>query len=121
MWRPVPEFFKRRRPDLEQAGTDSVAWHGRARVHQSYSGDQSLAGHLEPQPWRQQAKPADGGHLRDEAETWETVRNLEDAPDDAWAYPAVTWIEDQAYITYFNYQGGHSLLLKTLPASWFYD
>ncbi len=72
-------------------------------------------------PGANKRNPLTAAISRDEAETWETVRNIEDAPDDAWAYPAVTWIEDQAYITYFNYQGGHSLLLKTLPASWFYD
>jgi predicted neuraminidase len=56
---------------------------------------------------------------RDEGLTWENFRNLEDAPDDAWAYPAVTWIEDRALVTYFNYQGGLSLQLRIVPASWF--
>lgn len=57
---------------------------------------------------------------RDEGKTWEQFRNLEDAPDDAWAYPAVTWVNQEALSTYFNYKGGHSLLLKILPATWFY-
>jgi hypothetical protein len=48
------------------------------------------------------------------------VRNINDAPDDAWAYPAVTWVKDQALLTYFNYKGGLSLALKILPADWFY-
>ena len=56
---------------------------------------------------------------KDEGETWEQFRNLEDAPDDAWAYPAVTWVKDRAIITYFNYKGGLSLQLRILPASWF--
>jgi len=56
---------------------------------------------------------------RDEGETWESFRNLEDAPDDAWAYPAVTWIEERALVTYFNYKGGLSLQLKIVPAAWF--
>jgi hypothetical protein len=56
---------------------------------------------------------------RDEGKTWEQFRNIEDAPDDAWAYPAVTWVNQEALLTYFNYKGGHSLLLKILPASWF--
>jgi len=45
---------------------------------------------------------------------------FEEAPDDAWAYPAVTWIDSDAYTTYFNYKGGISLKLKILPAAWFY-
>lgn len=55
----------------------------------------------------------------DEGETWENVRNIEESPDDAWAYPAVTWVEDTALVTYFTYKGGHSLKLKALSASWF--
>jgi sialidase-1 len=56
---------------------------------------------------------------RDEGKTWERFRNIEDAPDDAWAYPAVTWVNNEAILTYFNYQGGHSLQLRILPANWF--
>lgn len=56
----------------------------------------------------------------DEGQTWKHIRNIEDAPSDAWAYPAVTWIDDAALLTYFNYRGGHSLHLKILPAEWFY-
>jgi sialidase-1 len=58
---------------------------------------------------------------RDEGETWERFRNLEDRPGDRWAYPAVTWVGDRALITYFNYTGGLSLQLKSVPASWFYE
>jgi len=58
---------------------------------------------------------------RDEGNTWEKLKNLEDAPDDSWAYPAVTWIGNRALITYFNYKGGLSLKLKCLPAGWFYN
>ena len=57
---------------------------------------------------------------RDEGRTWVNFRNLEDAPDDAWAYPAVTWIGDRALITYFNYKGGLALQLRIVPASWFH-
>ncbi|HOZ47602.1 MAG TPA: sialidase family protein [Candidatus Hydrogenedentes bacterium] len=57
----------------------------------------------------------------DEGETWEHVRNVEDAADDAWAYPAVTWVDDRALLTYFSYTGGLSLQLKILPAAWFYE
>jgi len=55
----------------------------------------------------------------DEGETWQQFKNLEDDPADAWAYPAVTWIGEDAYMTYFNYTGGISLQLKIVPAGWF--
>ncbi len=58
---------------------------------------------------------------KDEGETWEKFRNLEEIPDDAWAYPAVTWIDNRALVTYFNYKGGISLKLKSLPYEWFYQ
>jgi len=57
----------------------------------------------------------------DEGETWEHFRNLEEAPDDAWAYPAATWVGDRALLTYFNYKGGLSLKLRSVPAAWFYE
>ena len=57
---------------------------------------------------------------KDEGATWEAFRNIEDAPDDMWAYPAVTWVGDNALLTYFNYTGGLSLQLRILPAQWFY-
>ena len=58
---------------------------------------------------------------RDEGATWTHMRPIENAPDDAWAYPAVTWLDNDALLTYFNYKGGHALQLKVLPADWFYD
>ena len=51
----------------------------------------------------------------DEVEVRENFRNLEDASDDVWAYPAITWVENHALITYFNYKGELSLKLKSLP------
>jgi predicted neuraminidase len=56
----------------------------------------------------------------DEGVTWGQIRNLEDAPDDAWAYPAIMWVGNRALVTYFTYTGGHSLVLRSVPASWFY-
>ncbi len=58
---------------------------------------------------------------RDEGETWEHLKNIEDKPGDQWAYPAVTWVDDVALLTYFNYAGGLSLQLRSMPASWFYE
>ena len=72
-------------------------------------------------PGEKRRNPLTSAISKDEGETWENLRNLEDTPDDAWAYPAVTWIENRALITYFNYKGGISLKLKSLPADWFYQ
>jgi hypothetical protein len=72
-------------------------------------------------PGAKKRNPLSTAVSRDEGETWEHIRNLEDAPDDAWAYPAVTWIGRRALITYFNYKGGLSLKLRSLPAAWFYE
>ncbi len=58
---------------------------------------------------------------KDEGETWTHFRNVEERPDDQWAYPAVTWVKNEALLTYFNYSGGLSLQLKILPAEWFYQ
>lgn len=68
----------------------------------------------------QKRNPLTSAISKDEGETREHFNNLEDAPDDAWAYPAVTWIENRALITYFNYKGGLSLKLKSLPVESFY-
>mgnify|MGYP002631341093 CR=1 FL=1 len=58
---------------------------------------------------------------KDEGLSWVQIRNIEEAPGDAWAYPAVTWVNEQALLTYFNYQGGLALYLQMLPAQWFYE
>jgi sialidase-1 len=73
-------------------------------------------------PGAQKRNPLTSAISKDEGETWEHFRNLEDAPDDAWAYPAVTWVENRALITYFNYKGDClSLILRSLPVEWFYQ
>jgi predicted neuraminidase len=73
-------------------------------------------------PGAQKRNPLTSAISKDEGETWEHFRNLEDEPDDAWAYPAVTWVENRALITYFNYKGDcMSLILKSLPVEWFYQ
>jgi predicted neuraminidase len=58
---------------------------------------------------------------KDEGETWEHLRNVEEKPGDQWAYPAVTWVDNKALVTYFSYTGGLSLQLKIIPAEWFYE
>ncbi len=72
-------------------------------------------------PGASKRNPFTAAVSKDEGVTWEHFRNVENAPEDAWAYPAVTWIDGKALLTYFNYAGGLSLQLKILPAAWFYE
>ncbi len=66
-------------------------------------------------------RPLTAAISSDEGLTWSRIKDIESDPSDQWAYPAVTWIGDQAYVTYFNYTGGHSLNLKIIPSQWFYE
>jgi len=66
---------------------------------------------------------------RDDGATWQHFRNVADAADDAFAYPAVTFVGDSALLTYFNYRGSYqgnrlailSLFLQRIPVQWFYE
>jgi Neuraminidase (sialidase) len=58
---------------------------------------------------------------KDEGETWVQHKNIEEGTHDAWAYPAVTWVDGNALTTYFTYTGGHSLIFRIIPAGWFYE
>jgi sialidase-1 len=71
-------------------------------------------------PGAKDRNPLTAAVSKDEGETWQAFRNIEEGPGDAWAYPAVTWVGDNAFLTYFNYTGGLSLFLKIIPADWFY-
>lgn len=58
---------------------------------------------------------------KDEGKTWENYRNIEDNTNDGFTYPAITWVNDTALISYFNYTGGMSLNLAGIPRKWFYE
>lgn len=72
-------------------------------------------------PGTNKRNPLTAALSKDEGETWEHFKDIEAGGDDAWAYPAVTWVGEQALLTYFNYTGGLSLQLKILPRPWFYE
>ena len=72
-------------------------------------------------PGASKRNPLTAAISKDEGRTWVNFRNLEDAPDCAWAYPAVTWVENRALITYFSYKGGLPLQLRIVPAAWFHE
>lgn len=72
-------------------------------------------------PGAKSRNPLTSAISHDEGETWEQFRDIESQPpDDAWAYPAVTWVGNNALTTYFNYKNGLSLNLRIIPADWFY-
>ena len=58
---------------------------------------------------------------RDDGKTWERFRDIENAPDDAFAYPSVTFVGATALVAYFDYRGGISLFLTRIPVGWFYE
>lgn len=58
---------------------------------------------------------------RDDAKTWGNLRNIEDATDNGFTYPAVTFAGDTALVTYFDYRSGISLYLQGIPVDWFYQ
>jgi predicted neuraminidase len=71
-------------------------------------------------PGAKSRNPLTSAISKDEGETWTTLRNIEGGPGDGWAYPAISWIGDRALVTYFNYKGGNSLKLRSIPVEWFF-
>jgi len=72
-------------------------------------------------PGAKTRNPLTSAVSKDEGETWELFRNIEDELSGAWAYPAVTWADGGALLTYFEYVSqGERLLLNVIPAAWFY-
>ncbi len=73
-------------------------------------------------PGASRRNPLTSAISKDEGKTWEHFRNIEAEPGGGWAYPAITWVEGKALLTYFSYTGGGlPLELKILPAGWFYE
>ena len=76
-----------------------------------------------PSPGNRNRTPLTSAVSSDEGETWEHLRNLEEhsAEADSWAYPALTWVDDRALVTYFAYYPDSlPLKLTALSADWFY-
>ena len=62
---------------------------------------------------------------RDEAKTWEKVKDVERVPEGSAAYAAVTFIGEEALVTYYyqtkGFGGASGVRLKILPIKWFYE
>ena len=61
----------------------------------------------------------------DEGETWENVRDIENWSGYSSAYAAVTFVEDEALVTYYQRSESMSrdtwIKLKIYPIDWFYE
>jgi sialidase-1 len=61
---------------------------------------------------------------RDEARTWERIRDVETDVRYTYAYPSLTFIGNRVLVTYWSARDWAwwvSLKLKSLPVSWFYE
>jgi hypothetical protein len=59
----------------------------------------------------------------DDGETWKNFKNLEGDARYQYAYPSITFVDDEALITYYVHDeraGRISLKLKIAPVDWFY-
>ena len=70
--------------------------------------------------------PLSSAISRDEGETWSNFRDIENHVGYDCAYPAVTFLDDEALITYYygnrtDNHGWESVKLKIVPISWFYQ
>jgi len=62
---------------------------------------------------------------RDDGETWEKIKVIEHTPGGSAAYAAVTFVGNEALVTYYHQQKGMSsasdVRLKIVPVAWFYE
>ena len=62
---------------------------------------------------------------RDDGGSWEKIKDLERTPGGSAAYAAVTFVGDEALVTYYHQlkgMGGASdVRLKIVPVAWFYE
>ena len=61
---------------------------------------------------------------RDDGETWENVRVLENEPDHSFSYPSIHFQDDEVLLTYYHTleeTAGRELKVKILPVAWFYE
>lgn len=69
--------------------------------------------------------PLNSAISRDDGATWEKIKELERTPGGSAAYAAVTFVGDEALVTYYHQlkgMGGASdVRLKIVPVAWFYE
>lgn len=58
----------------------------------------------------------------DEGKTWKNFRNLEDKPQETYAYTSITFVEDRVLMTYWVESGRkYSSRFRSLPVAWLYE
>ncbi|KYH40053.1 MAG: sialidase [Candidatus Bathyarchaeota archaeon B26-2] len=83
------------------------------------SGDLLLIWNNTPGPKR---VPLTAAISHDDGETWEKIKNLETDNRYTYAYSSVTFVDDEALLTYWVNDGRRiSLKLKIIPTEWFYE
>ncbi|MEW6235597.1 MAG: sialidase family protein [Candidatus Omnitrophota bacterium] len=76
--------------------------------------------------WRGRS-PLTAAVSRDESQTWEHVKNIEDDPDSCYAYTSITWLNNRALLTYYHWRKGEpnfqmtGLVFHSIPVGWFYE
>jgi sialidase-1 len=76
----------------------------------------------------EQRFPLTAAISRNDGETWEHIRNLDEDPAHTYAYTSIEFLKDRALFTYYagppagvrGESGRWSLKLKAVPLSWFY-
>ena len=59
---------------------------------------------------------------RDDGDTWNEVRDLENEPGYTFAYPSILFREDEALLTYWRGKDRrYALKLRIVPVDWFYE
>jgi sialidase-1 len=68
--------------------------------------------------------PLSAALSRDDGKTWEKTKDVENVPGGSAAYAAVTFLGEEALVTYYyqakGFGGASGVRLKVLPVGWFY-
>lgn len=79
--------------------------------------------HVDPQHHHSgQRTPLSIAVSQDEGETWSQPRNLEDNPDETYAYTSLIFNKGRILLSYYvGHDGQISTKFRSLPVSWLYD
>lgn len=70
-------------------------------------------------------RPLSSAISRDDGATWEHLKDIEAAPGGSAAYPGLTFVGPDAFVTYYyqakGFGGASGVRLKILPIGWFYE
>ena len=69
--------------------------------------------------------PLSAAISRDDGATWEKTKDIERVPGGSAAYAVVTFVENEALVTYYyqpkGFGGTSGVRLKVIPIAWFYE